>query len=216
MYKEEELEEVENTLKEINLELGKLEGKVGQLEKSVKDLEKELEDLKESEEKFEDLKGKSEELKKKLEFVNLVREILKEAIPQMIKAYTEAISVEANRIFCEIMDDFSWQIELTEDFGIKAKYMGREISFQQMSGGEQVVAALSVRLALLKFLSSAGVVFFDEPTQNMDEERRRNFARQITNIKGFRQIFVITHDDTFEEMVENVIRVRKENGVSVV
>ena len=94
--------------------------------------------------------------------------------------------------------------------------MGREIDFRQMSGGEQMVSALAVRLALLKFLSSLPIIFFDEPTQNMDVERRRNFAQQISKIKDFRQIFVISHDDTFEEMVENAIRVRKENGVSVV
>ncbi len=114
------------------------------------------------------------------------------------------------------MDDFSWQIEWKEDFGIKAKYMGREIDFRQLSGGEQMVAALAVRLALLKALTSSSIVFFDEPTQNMDEDRRRNFAQKIANIKDFRQIFVISHDDTFEEMVENAVRIRKENGISYV
>ncbi len=114
------------------------------------------------------------------------------------------------------MDDYSWQIEWGEDYGIRARYMGREIDFRQMSGGEQMVAALAVRLALLKIISSSPIVFFDEPTQNMDADRRRNFAQQISKIADFRQIFVISHDDTFEEMVENAIRVRKENGVSVV
>jgi exonuclease SbcC len=94
--------------------------------------------------------------------------------------------------------------------------MGREIDFAQMSGGEQMCAALSIRLALLRILSNVEIVFFDEPTQNMDESRRRNFASQLSRIEGFRQIFVISHDDTFEEMVENAIKVRKVNGVSVV
>jgi len=75
-------------------------------------------------------------------------------------------------------------------------------------------AALAVRLALLKITSSLGLAFFDEPTQNMDEYRRRNFASQIGRIKGFRQIFVISHDDTFEEMVENAVKIVKERGTS--
>jgi exonuclease SbcC len=66
----------------------------------------------------------------------------------------------------------------------------------------------------LNILSDVGIAFFDEPTQNMDEVRRRNLATQLSRIGGFKQIFVISHDDTFEEMVENAIKVRKENGVS--
>ena len=114
------------------------------------------------------------------------------------------------------MNDYNWEIRWTEDFGIKARYLGREIDFVQMSGGEQMCAALAIRLALLKVLSNVGIAFFDEPTQNMDEVRRRNLAVQLSKIEGFKQIFVISHDDTFEEMVENAIKVRKENGVSVV
>jgi len=35
-------------------------------------------------------------------------------------------------------------------------------------------------------------------------------------VKGFDQLFVISHDDTFEPLVSTVLRVRKENGVSTV
>ena len=55
---------------------------------------------------------------------------------------------------------------------------GHERSFINLSGGEQMVAALSVRLALLKQLSDIRVAFFDEPTVNMDAERRERLAQQ--------------------------------------
>ena len=77
-----------------------------------------------------------------------------------------------------------------------------------------MAAALAVRLALLRELSSIDVAFFDEPTSNLDENRRNNLADQILNVKGFSQIFVISHDDTFERAVGNYVRVTKENGVS--
>jgi hypothetical protein len=41
------------------------------------------------------------------------------------------------------------------------------------------------------------LAFSDEPTTNMDAERRQNLARQI-GVKDFHQLFVISHDDTFE------------------
>jgi exonuclease SbcC len=78
-----------------------------------------------------------------------------------------------------------------------------------LSGGEQMAAALSVRLALLKQLSDIRVAFFDEPTTNMDAERRENLAQQISQIKHFDQLFVISHDDTFEGVMDHEIRVER-------
>lgn len=67
-------------------------------------------------------------------------------------------------------------------------------------------AALSVRLALLREMSNIDVAFFDEPTTNLDATRRESLARQILDVKGFNQLFVISHDDTFEQTTDNVIR----------
>lgn len=75
-------------------------------------------------------------------------------------------------------------------------------------------AALSVRLALLKALSNCDFVFLDEPTQNMDELRREKLSEEITKIRGFKQVFVISHDDTFNEKYGNVIRIEKIDGES--
>ena len=73
-------------------------------------------------------------------------------------------------------------------------------------------AALAIRLALLKKLSNLNIAFFDEPTQNMDELRRTNLAEQIRRVRGFDQLVVISHDDTFEQGLDGLIRLRKESG----
>ncbi len=70
-----------------------------------------------------------------------------------------------------------------------------------------MAAAISVRLALLKQLSDIRIAFFDEPTTNMDAERRENLAMQISNITNFDQLFVISHDDTFEGYMDHEVRV---------
>jgi DNA repair protein SbcC/Rad50 len=44
----------------------------------------------------------------------------------------------------------------------------------------------------------------------MDRPRRESLAEAIANIKSFRQLFVISHDDTFEKVTENVILVERE------
>jgi len=61
---------------------------------------------------------------------------------------------------------------------------------------------------------SADVAFFDEPTANLDDHWRDSLAEQILNVKGFSQLCVISHDDTFERDTDNVVRVVKEGGVS--
>ncbi len=68
-------------------------------------------------------------------------------------------------------------------------------------------AALAVRLALMKVLAEVDIAFFDEPTTNMDRARRQQLAEAIGNLRSFQQIFVISHDDTFESITENIIRV---------
>ena len=74
-----------------------------------------------------------------------------------------------------------------------------------------MAAALAIRLAILKILTNADFAFFDEPTTNLDKDERNNLAKCIQNIKGFRQIFVISHDDTFEENAENIIKFTKDD-----
>jgi exonuclease SbcC len=132
------------------------------------------------------------------------------------RAIVKQISFEAAQIFGELMGDYSRRLHWNEDYGITLEVDGHERQFAQLSGGEQMSAALSVRLALLREMSDIDVAFFDEPTTNLDETRRESLARQILEIKGFRQLFVISHDDTFEQSTENLVRIQKINGVSVV
>ena len=89
----------------------------------------------------------------------------------------------------------------------------RERVFKQLSGGEQMTAALAIRLAMMRLFSRVGVGFFDEPTSNLDGERRQSLALAIQNAtEGFEQLFVISHDDTFDSVTENVIALQKDQG----
>ncbi|MBA3825575.1 MAG: SMC family ATPase [Ktedonobacterales bacterium] len=144
------------------------------------------------------------------------RDTIKEAGPFVMRALLREISATANRIFGEIMGDRSATLTWQDDYDITIRNGAYERHFAQLSGGEQMSAALAVRLALLKTLTRATIAFFDEPTQNMDDERRANLAGQIRRVTGFEQLLVISHDDTFEEGLDAVIRVRKDGGESQV
>ena len=140
------------------------------------------------------------------------REMIKTAAPHVLKAMLADISAEANRIFGEVIGDRRAQLSWRNDYEIILRQQGVDRTFAQLSGGEQMSAALSVRLALLKKLSTLNIAFFDEPTQNMDELRRMNLAEQIRRVRGFDQLIVISHDDTFEQGLDSLVRLNKVNG----
>lgn len=139
---------------------------------------------------------------------DFIRDILQKAAPYITESYLFSISIEANHLFREITGRHDVTLMWTKDYEITLEEEGRERPFLNLSGGEQMAAALAVRLALLKELSEVNIAFFDEPTANMDEERRRNLAQQIGRIKDFHQLFVISHDDSFEGFTDQIISLR--------
>lgn len=151
-----------------------------------------------------------ERLEKIAEATTFIRETLKEAAPRVARNYVYHVALEANQMFREISGNVERTLKWTEDYGIVLEENGYDRPFVNLSGGEQMAAALSVRLALLKQLSDVRLAFFDEPTTNMDAARRERLAEQISHIterRTFDQLFVISHDDTFEGYVDNVVSV---------
>ncbi len=178
---------------------------INKLEQNISRAEAFLVDLEAARKEYQELEDLSHMLES-------FRKVIKEAGPYILKAMLEDISAEANRIFGEVMGDRSAQLSWQNDYEIILRRMGVNRTFAQLSGGEQMSAALSVRLALLKKLSTLNIAFFDEPTQNMDELRRMNLAEQIRRVRGFDQLVVISHDDTFEQGLDGLVRLEKQNG----
>ncbi|MGH9821163.1 MAG: hypothetical protein ACRD43_13440, partial [Pyrinomonadaceae bacterium] len=169
-------------------------------------------DLKRFAEIRETMKGElheKERLEKVGEMTAFIRETLKESAPRVARNYVFLVSAEANQMYGEITGHVEQTLKWNEDYGISLDQDGFERPFVSLSGGEQMAAALSVRLAILKQLSDIRIAFFDEPTTNMDAERRENLAQQLSQIKNFDQLFVISHDDTFEGYVDSVISIGK-------
>ncbi len=82
-----------------------------------------------------------------------------------------------------------------------------EIDIISLSGGEKVAVSLALRMGIAYLMGSSKIDFIvlDEPTSNLDEERRRSFVKIISDVfsKGvgpLSQIIIITHD---EEIFEN-------------
>ncbi len=78
-----------------------------------------------------------------------------------------------------------------------------------------MVVALCLRAALNEMFSTSKFVIFDEPTVNLDAERKRALSEYLPKLfKDMEQVIVITHDESFREMAEKIVFIEKINGVS--
>lgn len=69
-----------------------------------------------------------------------------------------------------------------------------------------MTAALAIRISMLEVLTNLKIGILDEPTVNMDSLRREHLAETIETIGGmFKQLLVVSHDDTFSSITDNVI-----------
>ncbi|NOT48695.1 MAG: SMC family ATPase [Acidobacteria bacterium] len=180
---------------------------LGSSRRRLRELDADLERLYSVRKSMQDEFIERERLKRISETVDFIRTTLKEAAPLVAKNYVHHVSLEANQLFREIGGNAERTLNWGDDYAITLEEGGYDRPFQSLSGGEQMAAAMSVRLALLKQLSDIRIAFFDEPTTNMDAERRENLAMQISQISHFDQLFVISHDDTFEGYMDNEVRV---------
>ena len=197
-------------MRQLRSEADRLEGQLPQQHQRLGELEQRLAKLADVAETRDQAQADLKQKERLKRFINFARKVYKEAGPRITERYVYAVSQEANRLFRELLNRPNVALEWTRDYDILVQEGAHRRRFLNLSGGEQMCAALAVRLALLRVLADIDIAFFDEPTTNMDRRRRLGLAEAIANIKSFRQLFVISHDDTFEQYTENIVFVERE------
>jgi exonuclease SbcC len=215
-YDPQALDEAQQRERRLHDESVQLRGQLEHLHAKIEEKERQIAGAQEQLTALDAARAEQAELSETREMFQQFRETIRDAGPHVMKELLKQISQGANRIFGDILGDRSVELSWEDDYEIVLRTRGQERSFAQLSGGEQMSAALAVRLALLKTLAKLDVAFFDEPTQNMDETRRGNLAEQIRRVRGFNQLMVISHDDTFEQGLDSVIYLQKRDGETVV
>jgi exonuclease SbcC len=201
---------LENRYTTLRSEADQLAGSLPQQHQRLADLDQQLAGLAAIAERQEQAQVDLQRRERIKRFINFARKSYNEAGPRITEQYVRNISLQADRLFRELMNRPNVALEWTRDYDIVVQEGANRRRFVNLSGGEQMCAALAVRLALLKVLADLDIAFFDEPTTNMDRPRRQGLAEAIGRIKSFAQLFVISHDDTFETITENVIVVERE------
>ncbi len=183
-------------------------------EDAERDLTRQIERLRTLERELAELRRDVERLDNERQLADTLRRAIREAGPEITKQILAGISRAASRINAEILNQAGVELEWTTDYEIVTHRQGEARGFAQLSGGEQMAAALAVRLAILRHLSKVRLAFLDEPTAHLDQARRANLGDQVQRLQGFDQLVVISHDDTFDGLFGHVVRIGRENGRS--
>lgn len=201
--------ELEKIQVEKDEKVAEIREKLGGINGEIKNLNDKLAKIKEHENIIKDKKKNLERLKMKLELTKAFRERIKSMGKEVSKNMLKEIEILATENFRKITgrgEKVIWSNEDKDKYSVYLSGDRGELRFEQLSGGEQVAVAISIRGAMSELFTESRFSIFDEPTNNLDSERRKSLADSIGEIlKNLEQSIIVTHDDTFREMAQKVI-----------
>jgi len=194
--------------------------KVAELKKEIDVFSKQIEELRER------IK-KTEEIKKQLDYLIELENWLSQKFTPLISFIEKNVMIklkaEFSRFFAEwfsMLVTDSFNVGVTDDFTPVIEYQDYEIDYAYLSGGERTAIALAYRLALNQVINSLlskiktkDLVILDEPTDGFSEQQLDKM-RDVLQQLDVNQMIVVSHEQKIEGFVENIIKFKKENGVS--
>jgi DNA repair protein SbcC/Rad50 len=138
----------------------------------------------------------------------------------MIKLRTEFSKLFAEWFYTLVSDTF--RVRLSDDFTPIIEQQDYEIDYAHLSGGERTAIALAYRLglnqvinSLLSKIKTRDLVILDEPTDGFSEQQLDKM-RDVFQQLHIKQLIVVSHEQKIEGFVSNVIKFKKENGITKV
>jgi exonuclease SbcC len=116
----------------------------------------------------------------------------------------------------------SFIVQLDENFTPLIMQEDSEMDYSFLSGGERTSVALAYRLALnqtinsmLSKIKTKEIVILDEPTEGFSEQQI-NKMRDLFIGLNTKQLIIVSHEQKIEGFVDNIIKLRKEDGLSLI
>jgi DNA repair exonuclease SbcCD ATPase subunit len=129
------------------------------------------------------------------------------------------LSGQAAELFGELTDHEYDRLEVDpETYEIQIRDRGRLYDMERFSGSETDLANLALRVAIsehVRLLSggAVGLLVLDEVFGPLDEDRKARMLAALERLKSrFRQVLVVTHDETIKAELPHAIEVVKLPG----
>lgn len=194
--------------------------KVAELKKEIEVFSKQVDDIRERIKKTEDIK-------KKLDYINELESWLSKRFIPVISFIEKSVMVKLKSQFSNLFAEWfymlvsdNFNVRLSDDFTPIIEQHDYEIDYQYLSGGERTAIALAYRLSLNQVINSMlsriktrDIVILDEPTDGFSEQQLDKM-RDVLSQLNVKQLIIVSHEQKIEGFVENVIKFRKEKGVS--
>ena len=176
---------------------------------------------------FKEKVKKIEEIKKNLDYITQLENWLsKKFVPVVTfleKNVMASLKKEFSKLFSEwfqtlVSDNFV--VRLTDDFTPIIEQQDYELDYSYLSGGERTAIALAYRLALNQVINSLmskiktrELVILDEPTDGFSDQQLDKMRGVLEQLK-VKQLIIVSHEQKIESFVENVIKFKKDYGIS--
>ncbi len=211
--KQMQLEQALNNEKQIEIRVAELRKEIYMIEKSIQELQEKI--------------AKAEEVRQQAAYLSeLENWLTKKFIP--LVSHTEKnvmikLKAEFSKLFKQwfsmlVSDNF--EVRLDDDFTPIIEQQDYEIDYVYLSGGERTAIALAYRLALNQVINSLlskiktkDLVILDEPTDGFSEAQLDKM-RDVLQELNVSQLIIVSHERKIEDFVENVIKLKKDKGIS--
>jgi len=140
---------------------------------------------------------------------------------QVMNRIREDFDAQFQKWFGMLLDDPGKEARIDEEFTPLIQQDGMDQDVDYLSGGEKTSVALAYRLALNNIVGkvAAGakenLLILDEPTDGFSKEQLGKVREILDEIKN-PQVILVSHETELESFADQVIKVSKRNGESVV
>lgn len=188
--------------------------------KEIGFLEQQIKEDKDKITEKENLKKQTEKIKSLEDWVSSkFLEIILFTEKQVMITLKHEFSNLFSKWFSMLVSD-SLNARLDDEFSPLIEQQDYELDYSFLSGGERTAIALAYRLSLnqvinsfLSNINTSNIVILDEPTDGFSSQQLDKM-REVLNELNTEQLILVSHEQKMEDFVENIIKIKKENGVS--
>lgn len=211
--KTQELEQAQNQERQADLKVAELKKEIEVFSNQIEELRQRVNNTQKIKEQLDYLMKLEDWLTKN--FNPLIAHIEKNVMVKLKKQFSELF----NEWFCMLVTE-GFNTHLDDEFTPIIEQQDYEIDYAYLSGGERTAIALAYRLALNQVINSflskiktKDLVILDEPTDGFSEQQLDKM-RDVLQQLNVAQLILVSHEQKIEGFVENVIRFKKDKGIS--
>jgi len=222
-----ELEKFDNIFETKQRELEEALRQERIIEINIAELKKEIDLFSVQIDELKEKIKKTEEIKKQLNYVSELENWLSKKFTSIISFIEKNVMIKLKAEFSQLFSEWfsmlvsdSFNVWLSDDFTPIIEQQDYELDYAYLSGGERTAIALAYRLSLNQVINSLlskiktrDIVILDEPTDGFSE-KQLDKMRDVLQQLNVNQLIIVSHEQKIEGFVENVIRFKKEEGVS--